>query len=469
MDINKAFYKKLSTSNPLLSNVFCADPTGVEYKGRLYIYGTNDHQQYDGVGDNGKNTYELIKSIVCFSTEDMTNWTYHGAIDVSKVAPWVYAAWAPSIISREEDDGLTHFYLYFSNSGAGVGVLTSTNPEGPWSSPLNGPLIHDKMKALSDVPHPFDPGACIDDSGTGWLTFGGGVSPCGNDVLPGTARIVRLGKDLISLDSDFVEIKAPYFYEASELNFINGTYVYTFNNNWVDRTEWNYDSEKASACSMAYMTSKTPLVSDSWKYEGHYFKNPGEQGLNYSNNHTHFLKFKGEWYLFYHTLTLQEEMPTNGGFRSICADKLSVNEADVKITLSPGTRNGVEQIDSINPYEKISGTTMFTSAKIGYENNLKAGNEETLSCSLESGAWIMIKGVDFSKNNKTASKLIVNAKGKGNIEVRLDKPSCDNVTEFSIDSDKITEYNKELLNISGKHDVVFVFSENIVFESWRTE
>ena len=30
------------------------------------------------------------------------------------------------------------------------------------------------------------------------------------DYMPEDARIVRLGKDLISLDSEIVEIKAPY-------------------------------------------------------------------------------------------------------------------------------------------------------------------------------------------------------------------------------------------------------------------
>ena len=54
----------------------------MEYEGRLYVYGTNDHQQYTTVGKSGKNTYEHIKSLVCFSTEDMVNWTYHGEINV---------------------------------------------------------------------------------------------------------------------------------------------------------------------------------------------------------------------------------------------------------------------------------------------------------------------------------------------------------------------------------------------------
>lgn len=62
---------------------------------------------------------------IMLSTDDMVNWTYHGLIDVKALSPWGIASWAPSIVSRIESDGKTHFYLYYSNSGAGVGVLTS--------------------------------------------------------------------------------------------------------------------------------------------------------------------------------------------------------------------------------------------------------------------------------------------------------------------------------------------------------
>ncbi|MBR6617211.1 MAG: family 43 glycosylhydrolase, partial [Oscillospiraceae bacterium] len=127
-NFNANFLKQTEHTNPISGEIFCADPTAVEYNGRLYVFGTNDHQQFDAVGKDGKNTYEKIQSFVIFSTEDMVNWTYHGTIDVKTVAPWIISSWAPSIVSRVEDDGLTHFYLYFSNNGCGVGVITATDP-----------------------------------------------------------------------------------------------------------------------------------------------------------------------------------------------------------------------------------------------------------------------------------------------------------------------------------------------------
>ena len=73
----KDSYKKEGDNNPLSPLVFCADPTAVEYKGRLYVYGTNDHQQYEEKGADIENTYEKIVSLVVFSTDDMVNWEYH--------------------------------------------------------------------------------------------------------------------------------------------------------------------------------------------------------------------------------------------------------------------------------------------------------------------------------------------------------------------------------------------------------
>lgn len=190
-----------TTGNPLISNIFCADPTAVEYEGRLYVYGTNDQQQYEAVGAEGSNTYEHIKLLVMLSTDDMVNWTYHGTIDVGEISPWAIASWAPSVVSRVEEDGKTHFYLYYSNSGWGVGVLTADSPTGPWTDPLGKSIIDGNTKGLDGCKTPFDPGVVIDDEGTGWLSFGGGED---------SARIVRLGSDMISLDSDIKKIPSSY-------------------------------------------------------------------------------------------------------------------------------------------------------------------------------------------------------------------------------------------------------------------
>ena len=54
-------YKSNDNNHPISSEIFCADPTAVEYNGRLYVYGTNEHQQYHAKGADKDNTYEYIK------------------------------------------------------------------------------------------------------------------------------------------------------------------------------------------------------------------------------------------------------------------------------------------------------------------------------------------------------------------------------------------------------------------------
>ena len=63
---------------------FCADPTSVVYNGRIYVYGTCDHRQNREKSDS-QNTYELIKSFVILSTDDMANWKYEGEIKTDVV------------------------------------------------------------------------------------------------------------------------------------------------------------------------------------------------------------------------------------------------------------------------------------------------------------------------------------------------------------------------------------------------
>ncbi len=456
--------KPEENANPLIANIFCADPTAVEYDGRLYVYGTNDQQQYDAVGSDGSNTYDKIKSIVMLSTDDMVNWTYHGIIDIGEISPWAYASWAPSVASRVEEDGKTHFYLYYSNSGAGVGVVTAESPLGPWTDPLGEPLISTSTSGLKDCPNPFDPGVCIDENGTGWLAFGGGKASGGSEYMPGSARIVQLGDDMISFASDFAEIPAAYFFEASELNYINGTYIYTYNTSWDTRLKWeNKNYLKPAACSMAYMTTKTPLDPDSWEYRGDYFKNPGEHGLEYSNNHTHLQKYSDKYYLFYHALFPQKALGTEGGFRSLCVNEIFVDEEAVEISKGTGTKNGTEQIKNIDPYKVNQAETIFTASDILYTASEENGN---MLIGGNNGSWTYVKGADFSgKTSAFAAKV----KGKGRIEVYADSIDGKYLAAVEFDCNEFKNvYTNDVSKIEGVHNLYFVISGgDILFDEWQ--
>jgi arabinoxylan arabinofuranohydrolase len=453
-------------ANPLLDFIFTADPTAVEYNGRIYVYATNDHQQYEHVGKDGKNTYEHIRTLVMMSSDDMVNWTYHGLINTAELAPWNQNSWAPSITSRLEADGKTHFYLYYSNSGGGSAMLTSTSPVGPWKDPL-GKNIVDRSVPGVDCDAPFDPGVVIDDQGTGWLSFGGGTPK--TDYMPGNSRIVKLGADMISLASDVAKIPAPYFFEASELNFINGTWVYTFNTSWKERTEWPYNNiDKPTGCCMSYMTSKTPLNSDSWIYRNNYFKNAGEYNVGpWTNNHTHLFKFKGKYYIAYHAMYLQDYFGTKGGFRNVGIEEMQVDEKNVNIKMGEATFKGPSQLNPLNPFVlQQAETTAGTSGEVQFEAVGKPGN--MVAKGKADKQCLMVRGADFSK--QIPEKFEARVKGKGKIDVYVNNLKGTPLVSLICNGKEWTTLSEKIVGKidKGVGNIYFVFEgKDFVFDEWK--
>ena len=455
-------YKETSNNNPISANIFCADPTALEYNGRLYVYGSNDHQQFIANGKKGENNYSAIKSIVVFSTDDMVNWTFHGTIDVAKLCstwvtnPWYQSfgvSWAPSVTWRTTADGTDEFFLYFCNSSHGVGVLKANSPLGPWKSPNNKLMIHYDTPGANAIGTNanFDPGVVIDDNGTGWITFGG-LGP--SEFMPRAARIAKLKPSMTEVDGSAVMIPAPYHFEANELNVINGKYVYTYCSNWAQRneSEWNaYTAEKGisvampKTCTMCYMVSDNPTDPDSWVYKGVYGPHPG-MGTN--NNHSHLQKFQGQYYHIYHGAPLMESWRNAGViekdcgiFRSICVSKATVNEATPTVNPVTTGLEGVTAIKSLNPYELQQAETMASCGGVDYEDitNIKKntkinklGNDasENMQVNMRDGSWISQRCVDFGANG--AGKITVRAKGQATIELRFSRAGRPvNTIEFS--------------------------------------
>ena len=444
-------YKGSSYNNPISANIFCADPTGLEYNGRLFVYGSNDHQQFIKNGKKGENTYGEIKSIVVFSTDDMVNWTFHGTIDTKKLcaswvtSPWWHGfgvSWAPSVTWRHnESNGKDEFFLYFCNSSHGVGVLTAESPIGPWKSPNKELMItYDTPGANKQGSNAnFDPGVVIDDNGVGWISFGG-LGP--STIMPDAARIVKLKPNMTEVDSSAVMIHAPYHFEANELNVIGGKYVYTYCSNWANRGEtaadWstytkehNINISAPNTCTMCYMVSDNPTDPNSWVYKGVYGPHPGN-GTN--NNHSHLQKFKGQYYHLYHNGALMESLKKNsviesncGVFRSLCVNKASVNESTATISQVKTDLDGVKQIKNLDPYVWQQAETMASCGGVDYEDitnitkNTKIsqlGNDasENMQIKMKANSWINVRKVNYG--DVGAAKFTLRAKGTGKMELR---------------------------------------------------
>ena len=494
-------YKGSDNNNPISANIFCADPTALEYNGRLYVYGSNDHQEFVANGKKGDNTYGNIKSIVVFSTDDMVNWTFHGTIDTKKLCsgwtsnPWYVGygvSWAPSVTWRHNaDTGKDEFFLYFCNSSHGVGVLSAESPIGPWKSP------NKKLMVTYDTPGAnkqgtnanFDPGVTIDDNGVGWLSFGG-LGPS-EKILPEAARIVKLKPSMTEVDGSAVKINAPYHFEANELNVIGGKYVYTYCSNWASRDNWdtyksehNINVEAPGGGTMCYMVSDTPMDPNSWEFKGYY--GPGVAG----NNHSHLQKFQGNYYHIYHNHgdILLNAMKNDGAvdasagdYRSICVNKAVVNESTATINRVTLNTTGAPQIKNLNPYVLQQMETMASCGGIQYEGmtniqkNTKIstlGNDasENLQVKMEPNSWIAVRKVDFGSVGAKAFSL--RAKGTGKLDLRTS--SSPRATLATIEFSSTDFEDHALILPEGKFKgvknnllLVLTEGEDVYVDAWK--
>lgn len=493
-------FKSTSEGNPISGSVFCADPTALEYNGRLYVYGSNDHQQFIANGKKGDNGYGDIKSFVVFSTEDMVNWTFHGTIDVAKIcSKWggnFYRSWAPSVTWRHnEETDKDEFFLYFANWAVNVGVLTADSPLGPWKSPLSNAMISGNTPGVNPCSWCFDPGVVIDENGTGWISFGGGdPNNKGTNFMPYNAGFAKLNSDMISVDGSAIKLPAPYQFEASELNVIGGKYVYTYCSNWASRAEtageWEaYKAEHGlnmsapETCTMCYMVSDNPMDPDSWVYKGVYGPHPGTS----PNNHSHLQKFKGTYYHIYHNGALLEAMKSEnavdgsaGTYRSISVNKATVNESTQTINKVTLNLEGVEAIGTLNPYKEQQAETMATCGGIEYEDftNVKKngrisnlGNDASanMQVKMAEGAWIQLRKVDFGETG--AEKFMVRAKGEGTVEVRFSRKTGKVAATINIASDDMQDYEVDVdPNVCNGLKTMFIIAASgtgVYLDSWQ--
>ena len=455
-------YRPLTDRNPILTHTFGADPSVLVYNDRVYIYLTGDTLEYNDNGTIKNNSYGTIDTLRVISSADLANWTYHDPIKVAGwdgIATWAYNSWAPDIIYKEVN-GKDKFFLYFSNNANGVGVLTADTPLGPWTDPIGRALVSRQTPNCSDIPWVFDPGVFIDDDGKGYLYFGGGV-PTGKAANPGTARVVELGDDLISLAGDPILIDAPFFFEAASINKIDGRYIFTYSTNWnvTESSGRKFGLENAV---IAMMSSDNPIGP--FTIEGTVMRNPGSFFSIWGNNHHTIFEFKEKWYITYHTQILEERMGIHRkGYRAPHIDSVRINNG--KFARVTATRRGVQQVEKLNPYVSQKGATSGISAGLSFVSEHAVISKE--------GSWLGIFGADFGEAG--ASNLTINARAKEErqrfiIEIRLGSPTGDVIGTFNGSLNPAFTNHTVQLNqtVNDIHDIFFIFREgNMDFGGWQ--
>lgn len=423
----EAIAKVPGYANPLMDHKLGADPYALVYDGRVYIYMSSDEYEYDANGNVKSNSFSNLNRVFVISSDDMVNWTDHGAIPVAGpggIAKWATFSWAPAA-AHKVIDGEDKFFLYFANGAGGIGVLTADSPIGPWTDPLGKALITGSTPGVPGVVWLFDPAVLVDDDGKGYLYFGGGI-PGGNNptqeqiASPKTGRVMELGDDMISTVGSAVLIDAPFLFEDSGIHKYNGKYYYSYCSNFSG----THPEGTPPKGEIAYMVSDNPMGP--FTYVSPILKNPAVYFGVGGNNHHAIFEFEDEWYIVYHAQTVSRELLGDGlGYRSPHINKVEIYESgaikDIK-----GDMEGIAQLQNLDPYVRTEAETIAWNAGIlTAQSDASGGQVPSLNLhvtDIHSGDWTAAASADFGDSGATTFKANVRSAAGGSIEIRLDSP-----------------------------------------------
>jgi arabinoxylan arabinofuranohydrolase len=488
--------KGYNDHNPIITHNFGADPWVLVYQDRAYMYITGDALQYNDQGTVVQATYGLIRNLHVLSSADLVNWQDHGDIKIGGVdglAPWANNgsgnAWAPCAASKSIN-GQTKFFVYWADSSRGIGVLTADSPTGPWTEPLGTYLVGRDTPTCSaaEVPWLFDPAVLVDDDGSAYLYFGGGVDGLASTEYTRAGRVVKLGADMISLAEDPRPMnEVRYLFEDSGINKIGNTYYYSYCTNWQAANGF-------STMRIAVMTGSSPYGPFTYPTVKEILYSPSSMfsGTTATNNHHAMFKFKDKWYMAYHTQTLERAMkdagvlpsqilkPSDGTYqndtryRNVHLDEMTVNP-DGSIPVITGKRSGLVRAADFDPYQTVEAQTSGVQAGLSFT---ESGGGGMVVTDINSGDWLALHGVNFGSG---AKKFTVRAKAPasdfGIIQLRLDSlqgPAAGYAYIKLKEGETAGSYSTITVNlpqpITGVHDLVFVFyGEGWEFDQWKLE
>lgn len=437
-----------AAQNPIIQTKYTADPAPLVYNDTVFLYTGHDEDNAFG--------FEMHDWLLYTST-DMVNWTDHGAVASLKNFKWISTdngAWAVQCVHRNGK-----FYLYCPMpGGAGIGVLVSDSPYGPFNDPIGKPLI-------KNGPQDIDPTVLIDDDGQAYMYWG-------NPEL----YYVKLNNDMISYsgeiikDSSFKKTKG----QPDAFHYQEGPWVYKRNG--------NYYMAYASTCcpeGIGYAMSNSP--TGPWKYKGQIMDGDARS----AGNHPGIIDYKGSSYVFgFNYNILKQTMSKHYERRSICSEKINFNPDGTIQKLSFWSATGVKQIHTLNPYNRVEAETIAYSEGLKTEtvtewernvswNRGKKIADRIIVTSVNNGDYIKVQGVDFSTGASSVSVSMASLNG-GKIEIHTDKVNGPllgvvNVTTTG-EGDVWKTFTTLVKKISGIHDLFFVFrgeKELFNFDWWQ--
>lgn len=432
-----------TAQNPIIQNVFTADPAPLVHNDTLFLFTGHDE-------DNATQKGFIMDDYLCFSTTDMVNWTHHGAVFSTKSLGWAAAhnANAAQVAYRNGK-----FYYYISpwsalaDGGDCIAVGVSDKPYGPYKDALGKPLISNSQTTYSKHPwEDIDPTILIDDDGQAYMYWGNNSLYC-----------VKLNEDMVSYSG---EIKA---FEIKDKSAFGPDYEEA---PWIFKRNDIYYLMYAAHVpeSVYYATASSPMGP--WKYGGVIMKAFAQGSMG---NHPGVAKYKGNWYFFY----MNEDLP-NGHDKRRAVNVIPFDfNADGSISELAHSKAGiVNAVSNLNPFKRIEAETMAWSEGIETAKDEKAG---VFITDISNGDYIKVRNVDFGKG---AGKFTAEAAALGDggvIEIHIDGLDGELIGLCKIQKTggpvNWEMYSAKLKKVKGIHDIYFVFkgteSKLFNFNWWK--
>ena len=149
-------------NEPLLRDIYIADPSAHLFEGRIYVYGSHDIEGTTPEDDLGSH-FEMRDYQVISMDQVGGEVTVHPVALAVEDEPWAAKQmWAPDAATKNG-----RYFLHFPAKDHGgvfrIGVATADRPEGPFQAepePIQGS-------------HSIDPAVFTDEDGQSYMYFGG--------------------------------------------------------------------------------------------------------------------------------------------------------------------------------------------------------------------------------------------------------------------------------------------------------
>ncbi|MCE3252603.1 MAG: alpha-N-arabinofuranosidase [Cellvibrio sp.] len=311
----------LFIGEPLVKNIYTADPSAHVFNGKLYIYPSHDIDT--GITTEGEGDKFDMKDFHVLSMDTVGGAvTDHGEVLNVKDVPWASRQlWAPDAAEKNGK-----YYLYFPAKNKEdifqIGVATSDSPAGPFKAeaePIKGSFS-------------IDPAVFKDDDGAYYMYFGGiwggqlqrwasgtytteDKYPASNEPAL-SPKIARMSDDLLQFAEAPKDVQiidgggVPLLGTDSNRRFFEAAWVHKYNGKYY------FSYSTGDTHYIAYAVGDTPYGP--FTYKGIVLT----PVLGWTNHHS-IVEHQGKWYLFYHDSSL------SGGqthLRSVKVTELTHND-----------------------------------------------------------------------------------------------------------------------------------------------